>query len=44
MYVNDWTLDFGQRGRDAVAELLTRGYKAGILKQHITPEFVPPVV
>ncbi len=43
MYVNDWTLDFGDRGRAAVAELLTRGYKAGILKQHITPEFLPSV-
>lgn len=43
MYVNDWTLDFGDRGRAAVAELLTRGYKAGILKQHVTPEFLPSV-
>lgn len=43
MYVNDWTLDFSERGRAAVVELLSRGYKAGILKQHITPEFVPSV-
>ncbi len=43
MYVNDWTLDFGDRGRAAVRELLTRGFKAGILKQHITPEFLPSV-
>lgn len=41
MYVNDWTLDFGPRGREAVAELLTRGYKAGLLKQLVLPEFLP---
>ncbi|MDA1014968.1 MAG: ABC transporter substrate-binding protein, partial [Planctomycetota bacterium] len=26
MYVNDWTLDFGDRGREAVALLLKRGH------------------
>jgi len=39
MYVNDWTLDFGQRGRQAVAELLARGYQAGVIPQRVTPEF-----
>ncbi len=29
MYVNDWTLDFGARGREAVTQLLDRGYRAG---------------
>lgn len=41
MYVNDWTLDFGDRGRAAVNELLTRGFGAGILKDHVRAEFVP---
>lgn len=31
MYVNDWTLDYGDRGRAAVNELLGRGYQAGLL-------------
>ena len=39
MYVNDWTLDFGPRGRQAVAELLARGHAAGVIPQRVTPEF-----
>jgi 1,4-dihydroxy-6-naphthoate synthase len=40
MYVNDWTLDFGERGRQAVAELLSRGHQAGVIPKLVTPEFV----
>lgn len=40
MYVNDWTLDFGPVGRQAVAELLRRGYEAGVIPQRVQPEFV----
>lgn len=40
MYVNDWTLDFGPRGRQAVRELLARGHRAGIIPQLVEPEFV----
>ena len=40
MYVNDWTLDFGPRGREAVARLLALGYEAGVIPKAITPEFV----
>lgn len=40
MYVNDWTLDFGPRGRRAVAELLTRGHAAGLIPNLVSPEFV----
>ena len=40
MYVNDWTLDFGQRGRQAVRELLARGHAAGIVPKLVEPEFV----
>jgi len=40
MYVNDWTLDFGPRGREAVRELLARGHRAGVLPNLIEPEFV----
>ena len=40
MYVNDWTLDFGPRGREAVATLLRRGHEAGVIPQLVVPEFV----
>jgi 1,4-dihydroxy-6-naphthoate synthase len=40
MYVNQWTLDFGPRGRQAVAELLRRGHAAGVIDRLIVPEFV----
>jgi 1,4-dihydroxy-6-naphthoate synthase len=40
MYVNDWTLDFGPRGRQAVAEFLARGHAAGVLPERVVPEFV----
>ncbi len=40
MYVNDWTLDFGQRGREAVRTLLARGYEAKVIPKLIEPEFV----
>lgn len=40
MYVNDWTLDFGPRGRQAVTELLARGHAAGVIPQLVRPEFI----
>jgi 1,4-dihydroxy-6-naphthoate synthase len=40
MYVNDWTLDFGPRGRQAVAEFLRQGHAAGVLPELVVPEFV----
>ncbi len=40
MYVNDWTLDFGPRGRQAVRELLKRGRAAGVIPRTIEPEFI----
>ena len=40
MYVNDWTLDFGERGRRAVRELLARGHAAGVIPKLVEPEFV----
>jgi 1,4-dihydroxy-6-naphthoate synthase len=39
MYVNDWTLDFGDRGREAVAEFLAQGHAAGVLPKLVIPEF-----
>lgn len=40
MYVNDWTLDFGPTGREAVRQLLRRGHAAGVIPQLVEPEFV----
>jgi 1,4-dihydroxy-6-naphthoate synthase len=40
MYVNDWTLDYGERGRQAVKQLLQRGVDEGIISQPVTVEFV----
>jgi 1,4-dihydroxy-6-naphthoate synthase len=40
MYVNDWTLDFGPRGREAVRVLLERGYQSGVIPTRVVPEFV----
>jgi 1,4-dihydroxy-6-naphthoate synthase len=40
MYVNDWTLDYGERGRRAVRLFLDRGVEAGIIAKPITVEFV----
>jgi 1,4-dihydroxy-6-naphthoate synthase len=40
MYVNAWTLDYGERGRRAVAELLARGERAGIIPTPVRVEFV----
>jgi 1,4-dihydroxy-6-naphthoate synthase len=40
MYVNDWTLGFGPRGREAVAELLRQGHVAGIIPCLVKPQFI----
>ena len=40
MYVNDWTLDYGDRGREAIRLFLDRGVAAGIIGRPVTVEFV----
>jgi len=40
MYVNDWTLDYGERGRAAVQRLLEEAHKAGVIAQPVKVEFV----
>jgi 1,4-dihydroxy-6-naphthoate synthase len=40
MYVNDWTLDFGPKGREAVDLLLRRGHEAGVIPAAVSAEFV----
>ena len=39
MYVNEWTLDYGPRGREAVKLLLKRGYEAGVIPHRVEVEF-----
>lgn len=40
MYVNEWTLDYGDRGRAAIRALLERGVDAGLTPGPIRVEFV----
>jgi len=40
MYCNDWTLDFGEKGREAVKLLLDRGYEAGIIPHKVDVDFI----
>jgi 1,4-dihydroxy-6-naphthoate synthase len=40
MYVNDWTLDYGDRGRAAIRRLLDEGHRAGVLESPARIEFV----
>ena len=40
MYVNQWTVDYGERGRAAVRLLLDRGFEAGIIPHRVEVEFV----
>jgi 1,4-dihydroxy-6-naphthoate synthase len=40
LYVNDWTLDYGERGREAVRRLLAEGHRAGVIANPVNVEFV----
>jgi 1,4-dihydroxy-6-naphthoate synthase len=40
MYVNDWTLDYGDRGRAAVRKLLDEAHQAGVIDKPVAVEFV----
>lgn len=40
MYVNDWTLDYGERGREAIRLFLDRGVQSGVIPHPVTVEFV----
>jgi 1,4-dihydroxy-6-naphthoate synthase len=40
MYVNDWTLDYGPRGREAVRRLLDEAHRAGVIAKPVQVEFV----
>ena len=40
MWVNDLTLDYGERGREAVKRLLAEGHKAGIIPHKVKVDFI----
>ena len=40
MYVNEWTVDYGLRGRQAVQLLLDRAHEAGVIPEQVRVEFV----
>jgi 1,4-dihydroxy-6-naphthoate synthase len=40
MYVNQWTVDYGSRGRAAVQRLLDEGHRAGVIPARVVAEFV----
>ena len=40
MYVNQWTRDMGEKGRESITRLLTRGYHAALLPRPVHLEFV----
>ena len=39
MYVNEWTVDYGPRGRQAVQLLLDRAHAAGVIPEKVKVEF-----
>jgi 1,4-dihydroxy-6-naphthoate synthase len=39
MYVNDLTVDYGERGRKAVRQLLTEGFEKGLLPGPVRVEY-----
>jgi 1,4-dihydroxy-6-naphthoate synthase len=40
MYVNDRTLDYGPKGREAVQMFLDRGFEAGIIPRQVQADFI----
>ncbi|MBI4395269.1 MAG: ABC transporter substrate-binding protein [Candidatus Omnitrophica bacterium] len=40
MYVNDYTRDLGEKGEEAIRELLVRGFVHKLLPRKVVPEFV----
>ncbi len=40
MYVNEWTVDYGERGREAVRTLLARGAEMGLVPGPLDVQFV----
>lgn len=42
MYVNEWTRQYGEKGREAVRLLLDRAFECGAIPVRVVPEWVDP--
>jgi 1,4-dihydroxy-6-naphthoate synthase len=40
MYVNHWTLDYGEKGRESIRRFLRRGFERSLIPQQPELEFV----
>lgn len=40
MYVNNWTLDYGERGRAAIRLFLDEGIRCGVITRRVAVEFI----
>jgi len=40
MYVNDYTREYGERGRAAVRKFLSEAHRAGFIEKPVAVEFV----
>ena len=40
MYVNHWTLDYGEKGRESIRRFLARGFEQGLIPRQPELEFV----
>ena len=43
MYVNHWTLDYGDRGRDSIRRFLRRAHERGLIPREPILEFVDEI-
>jgi 1,4-dihydroxy-6-naphthoate synthase len=40
MYVNHWTLDYGDKGRESISRFLGRAFESGLIRHRQELEFV----
>jgi 1,4-dihydroxy-6-naphthoate synthase len=40
MYVNHWTLDYGEKGRESIRRFLASAFEAGLIPRRPELEFV----
>ena len=40
MYVNDYTLDYGPRGREAIKRFLSEGAESGLISENYNLDFI----
>lgn len=40
MYVNDWTVDMGERGQESIRIFLKRAYEQGVIAHPVPVDFI----